>query len=115
MTTTITMQTRFGGWLRGLLIAAVAFGGSVRAQEAEVDPPGRVARVSELNGQVWVYSPETGEWVAAARNQPLTSGDRLATESGARAELQIGSTSVRLDASTELAVVQLDDDKVALE
>ena len=48
-------------------------------------------------------------------NQPLTTGDRLATDVGARAELQIGSTTVRLDASSELEIVQLDDEHVALE
>jgi len=69
-------------------------------------PPGRGARVSEAAGQVWVYSPDAGEWVSAERNQPLTSGDRIATDTGARAELQIGSTSLRLDSGTEVEVVQ---------
>jgi hypothetical protein len=82
---------------------------------ADADPPGRVARLSELNGQVWLYSPDSAEWVSANRNRPLTSGDRLATDPGARAELQVGSTIVRLNASTELEVVQLDDDIISLQ
>ena len=96
-------------------LALGAFALSAAAQEPDVDPPGRVARVSEATGQVWVYSPEAGEWVSAVRNQPLTSGDRIATDTGARAELQIGSTSVRLDSGSELEVVRLDDEQAALQ
>ena len=115
-----TMQRRLAGWAQTLLLAAtVALSGGAHAQttaqDTDVDPPGRVARLSELNGQVWLYNPDSGEWLAAARNQPLTSGDRLATEAGARAELQIGSTTLRIDASSELEVVRLDDEHVALE
>ena len=109
---------RFFGLMGSLVIAAaslsIAFG--ARAQSAgQADPPGRVARLSELNGQVWLYSPDTAEWVSASRNRPLTSGDRLATDPGARAELQVGSTILRLDASSELEVVQLDDDNISLQ
>lgn len=110
----MTMQRRLAGWAQ-MLLAAVALAGGAHAQDTDVDPPGRVARLSEVNGQVWLYSPESAEWLAATRNQPLTTGDRLATEAGARAELQIGSTTVRIDASSELEIVQLDDEHVALE
>ncbi|MES2991826.1 MAG: DUF6600 domain-containing protein [Pseudomonadota bacterium] len=96
-----------------MVLGAAAF--VAVAQEPEVDPPGRVARVSEAAGQVWVYSPDAGEWVSAERNQPLTSGDRIATDTGARAELQIGSTSLRLDSGTEVEVVQLDDAQASLQ
>ena len=95
-------------------LALVGFALSAFAQQPEVDPPGRVARLSEATGQVWLYSPESGEWVSALRNQPLTTGDRIATEASARAELQIGSTSLRIDSATELEVVQLDDQLAAL-
>ena len=108
---------RFFGLMGSLIIAAatvsVSLGAS--AQPAPADPPGRVARLSDLNGQVWLYSPDSAEWVSADRNRPLTSGDRLATDPGARAELQVGSTTLRLDASTELEVVQLDDDNISLQ
>ncbi len=95
-------------------LAALFAVGAAMAQTADVDPPGRVARVSDLAGQVWMYSPDAGEWVSAGLNRPLTSGDRLATDAGGRAEFQVGSTTVRLDASSELEVMQLDDDHVAL-
>jgi hypothetical protein len=78
------------------------------------DPPGRVARLSELTGQVWLLTANSNEWVSATRNQPFTSGDRIATESGVRAELQIGSSTVRLDGGSELEVTRLDDDHLSL-
>lgn len=114
------MQRRVMGWIQTLLLAAVvslacAAHAQPISQRDDGDPPGRVARLSELNGQVWLYNPDNGEWTAASRNQPLTSGDRLATEAGARAELQIGSTTLRIDASSEIELVRLDDERVALE
>ena len=45
-------------------------------------------------------------------NWPLTSRDVISTGAGARAELRIGSTALRLDEDSELAIAQLDDDFV---
>jgi hypothetical protein len=97
----------------GLVLAMLCC--TAMATSAWADPPGRVGRLGELNGQVWLYSPDAGEWVTAERNRPLTSGDRLATDNGARAEVRVGSTSLRLDSGTELEVVAIDDDHVALQ
>ena len=79
---------------------------------AEGDPPGRVGRLADLQGAVSVYDIERGEWAAAQRNRPLTSGDRLSTAAGGRAELRVGSTVLRLAASSELEVLRLDDDRL---
>ena len=109
---------RFFGLMGSLVIAAASLSLALgaRAQSTgQADPPGRVARLSELNGQVWLYSPDSAEWVSADRNRPLTSGDRLATDPGARAQLQVGSTILRLDSSSELEVVRLDDDNISLQ
>ena len=88
---------------------------SVIATSAFADPPGRVGRLADLNGTVWLYSPDAGEWIAAQRNRPLTNGDRISTEAGARAEVRIGSTTVRLDSGTELEVLAIDDDHLSLQ
>ena len=90
-----------------LLLLAGA--GSARAQSPDADPPGRVARLSEASGQVWLYGPDSNEWLSVGRNRPLTTGDRIATDTNARAEISLGSTTLRLDAGTELEVVRLDD------
>ena len=95
----------------GLVLCMALF---VHAAQAQEDPPGRVGRLSEVNGQVWLLSADSDEWVSAVRNQPVTTGDRLATEAGARAELQVGSTTLRVDASSELEVARLDDDHFSL-
>ena len=46
------------------------------------DPPGRVGRVTESQGQSWVYDTDAGEWINLERNRPLTTGDRLAVDGG---------------------------------
>jgi len=90
--------------------------GVASAQTDPSDPPGRVARLSEFTGQVWLYNADSGsEWISAVRNRPVVAGDRLATEAGAHAELQLGSTTVRLDSGTELEVTALDDDHLSLQ
>jgi len=85
------------------------------SQAALADPPGRVGRLADLQGQVWLYDSEAAEWVAAARNRPLTTGDRLSTDGGARAELRIGSTTLRLAGGTEVELLQLDDGRVRVQ
>lgn len=77
---------------------------------AQDDPPGRVGRLAQVEGVVWVYDVDADEWIAASRNRPLTRGDRLSTESAARAEVRIGSTTLRLDGQTEVEFVRLDDE-----
>ena len=85
------------------------------AQPEAVDPPGRVGRLANVTGQVWLFTPDSGEWVNATRNRPLTAGDRLSTDAGARAEVRIGSTTLRLDSGSELEVLRLDDERVSLQ
>jgi len=97
-------SSRLAAVVCGLLIT------SSMAASAMTDPSGRVGRIGDLQGQVWLFSPESGEWSSAQRNRPVTTGDRVATDGDARAEIQVGSTTLRLDGSTELEVLQLDDD-----
>lgn len=92
----------------------VLCGAAAHAAEAD-DPPGRVGRLGEMHGQVWLYTPDAGEWISAERNRPLTTGDRLSTDADARAELRVGSTTVRLDAGTELEILRIDDEQVSLQ
>ena len=95
--------------------AALCVIGTASAQSTDADPPGRVARIAATYGQVWLYSPDSGEWIGAARNRPVTTGDRVATDAGGRVELDLGSTTLRLDSGSELEVLRLDDAQVALQ
>ena len=49
-----------------------------------------------LQGEVWIYEPEQGEWVAALLNRPFTSGDRLATDGIAMALDSLDDRSRRI-------------------
>ena len=103
-------------WLALLfgLVLATLLALPARAAEAP-DPPDRAGRLAEVDGQVWIYATDSGEWIAATRNRPITTGDRLSTENDGRAEVRVGSTVLRIAANTELEVVQLDDDHVSLQ
>ncbi|HEU4852548.1 MAG TPA: DUF6600 domain-containing protein, partial [Telluria sp.] len=91
---------------------AVVLALSTLAHAAD-DAPGVAGRVSLAQGDVTLESAEGGRG-AATVNWPVTSGDVLATERGARAEVRIGSTAVRLDGDSSMEVVRLDDDTLRL-
>lgn len=84
------------------------------AAAARADVPGRVGRLAEVQGTVWVADADDGSWSEALRNRPLTGGDRMATDDGARAAVQIGSSTLRLAARTEVEWLRLDDELVQL-
>ncbi|MGX4640903.1 FecR domain-containing protein [Massilia sp. SYSU DXS3249] len=77
------------------------------------DPPARVGRVALAQGQVSISTP--GEAASSALvNWPVTSGNTISTQAGARSELRVGSTAIRVDGDTALEVVQLDDEQLRL-
>ena len=82
---------------------------SAAARQPGGDPPGRVARLNYLSGAVTTEPAGTDTWSYAAVNRPLTTGDQLWNDAGARSELHIGSSAVRLGESTSLSVMNLDD------
>jgi DNA segregation ATPase FtsK/SpoIIIE-like protein len=84
------------------------------AQAQQEDPPGRVANLSWRDGGV-VFAPAgEEEWTDLPVNRPLTRGDRLWTDRGARAELQLGSATLQLDDESHLGITELDDDAAQL-
>lgn len=94
--------------LQALLLLTLAF----FALSALADPPGRVGRIAETDGNVWLFDDDQGEWVQARRNRPVQEGDRISAEQGGRAELQIGSATLRLDGGTDVEFTQMDDARV---
>jgi hypothetical protein len=102
---------------RCFALAVFAFGGAAFAQQqqaAPADPPARVGTVSVVEGSV-VFAPagET-EWANLPRNRPVTKGDRLWTDEGARAELHFGSSVLHMASRTFVEVMAVDDDVVQL-
>ncbi|MDW8480031.1 MAG: hypothetical protein RML12_09915 [Xanthomonadales bacterium] len=54
--------------------------------------------------------PGSNEWARAILNRPLIAGDRLWTESGARLELELGGSALRLDQRSAAEILDLDDE-----
>ncbi|MBW8722740.1 MAG: FecR domain-containing protein, partial [Polaromonas sp.] len=73
------------------------------------DPSTRVARISYLQGNVSLQIGHSDEWINARLNRPLTNRDQLWTDSGSRAELQIGMATIHLDQNTQLGIMELSD------
>jgi hypothetical protein len=61
---------------------------------AQVGIPPGVARISLIQGDVSVQRGDTGDWAAAALNQPLVGGDRISTGDDSQAELQLGHSNI---------------------
>jgi hypothetical protein len=72
------------------------------------DPPSRVARLSYFDGSVSFQAGGSGDWGNAARNRPVTIGDKIWVDKDARAELQAGQASIHLGAMTALSFLNLD-------
>src|SRR5712664_4106065 len=88
---------------------AVAFFAPQRAAADGDDPPSRVARLSYANGTVSFNPAGTDDWVSAVLNRPITTGDKLWSDNGARAELHMGSAAIRLSGNTGFSFLNLDD------
>src|SRR5262245_13492738 len=100
--------------VRILLVLLLGCYGAAAAAEDYVDPPGRVARLSFIDGAVSVAPPGADQWGEAVLNRPLTTGDRLWADGGARAELEVGSATLRIDEGTGLSFDNLTDDVMQL-
>src|SRR5256886_17505337 len=90
--------------LTGLLSFAAP---KARAQE-EKDPPTRVARISYVDGSVSLQPGGQGDWGSAARNRPVTIGDKIWVDKDSRAELQAGTAAIHLGSMTALSFLNLD-------
>jgi len=87
---------------------------SAGAAFADVDPPGRVGRLSYIDGVVSFHTADQNQWSPATLNYPVVAGESFWTEPQARAEIQVGPAELRLDESTGLDIVALDDSRTHL-
>jgi hypothetical protein len=95
--------------LVSVALALVLFVPQRAKADDDDDPPSRVARLSFASGPVSFNPAGTDDWVSAVVNRPITTGDKLWTDNGARAELHIGSAAIRLSANTGFSFLNLDD------
>ncbi|MGH8121678.1 MAG: DUF6600 domain-containing protein, partial [Rudaea sp.] len=119
--------TRTAALLAGLLIASATFAqpapdydngpdyGPGSSTADAPDPPSRVARLSLINGAVSFVPAGENDWVEAQLNRPLITGDKLWTDRGARAELQIGESVIRVDEQSSFNFLNLDDQTAQVE
>lgn len=75
----------------------------------QVDPPARVGRIARLLGSVSFHGAEQIEWQDATTNYPVTSGDAVWTQPNSAATIDIGSSHLALDQSTEFDFDIVDD------
>src|SRR5262245_6693080 len=85
-----------------------------RALADDDDPPTRAARLSYTGGSVSFAPAGTDDWVEAVVNRPLTIGDKIWTDQGARAELRVDSYAIRLGEQTGFSFLNLDDRTVQI-
>ena len=99
--------------LRRCVVPALLLLGTSRVLAAQTlsadDPPTRVARVSDLAGTVSLQASGDSGWSVATLNYSMTTGDRLFTDAGSRAELEVGPFSARIADSTDLTITNLTD------
>jgi hypothetical protein len=99
-----TVRAHLRRWL--LLLVLALLGASARAQ---ADPPGRVGAFSHLEGSVAFAPAGETQWADASVNRPVTRGDRVWTDPGARAEVHVGTAALHLASQTFMEVVALDE------
>jgi hypothetical protein len=76
------------------------------------DPPGRVARLDSMTGQISVQPEGTGDWVEGSNNRPLTNADNVWADKDSRAELDLGTGLLRIDSETSLTLTNIDNNAV---
>ena len=68
-------------------------------------------RISLIEGDVQIKTPDAGDWGLASMNVPLAEGDQVWVPEGGRVELQLNTgTYIRLDENSALQVLSMDKD-----
>src|SRR5580698_1606799 len=91
-----------------LSLLAVGFPQRAAAQDDD-DPPGRVARLSFIQGSVSFRPAGEPDWIAVVPNRPITTGDMIWADADSRAELRLGSATIRMNSTTGFSFLNLDD------
>jgi len=86
----------------------LSFGAPNARADEEKDPPTRVARISYVEGSVSLQPGGQGDWGSAAKNRPVTIGDKIWVDKDSRAELQAGPAAIHLGSMTALSFLNLD-------
>jgi hypothetical protein len=91
------------GWLAACA-ALVATAGLAQAEALA-----RTGLVVELAGNAWRLDPVARAWTPLLQNQPIGQGDQLRTDALSRVTVRAGSSTLWLDAQTEVQVLQMNE------
>ena len=95
--------------LQKMIVVAVLVG--VQAYAFSASASLGSMRISFIENELQIKTPEAGEWGYGAINTPLDVGDELWVPQGGRAELQLNTGSyIRLDGGTALQILSMDQD-----
>lgn len=93
-----------------LFCAAITLAGlAPRAIADDEDPPSRVARLAYAQGSVSFQPAGTDDWVSAAINRPMTTGDKLWSDNDGRVEMQLDGSLLRISNNTGVSFLNLSD------
>ncbi|HXM95153.1 MAG TPA: DUF6600 domain-containing protein [Candidatus Dormibacteraeota bacterium] len=104
------IKNAFSSQARLMVVCLAGFLGFAApyAQARQGDPPSRVARISYIDGSVSLQPDGAEEWGSAARNRPVTIGDKIWVDKDSRLELQAGQASIHAGSMTALSFLNLD-------
>ncbi len=98
-----------------LLLVIMMLAWSPAARAADDDLPGRVGRVAELAGELFLAPQDAPDaWSPIGLNYPVAGGDNLWVGVDGRAEIDFGAGQLRLGGNTNLHLSRLDDRQFAL-
>jgi hypothetical protein len=106
MIRSILVQVGLYGFSGVLLLSTPA---PLNAQDGYADPPGRVARISVIQGNVSLEPNGVNTFSQAEINYPLTSGDRVYADNSSFGELQTAGLAVRLGNGADVTLSSLTD------
>ncbi len=101
-----------------LVLALAAMPGVALAGAVPGELPAYVGRLSTVAGEVRWFDRDSESWLGTPqeplRNWPVAAGDRLRTGPDGRAELRLGSTTLRLGPGCDLTLQRLDGQGLVL-
>ena len=76
---------------------------------AQQEPPARVGTVSYVSGNLAFHTAGDTQWSASGVNYPVATGGSFWTDPQARAQIQIGPSTIVMDGGTEIDVTNLNE------
>src|SRR5216683_3027492 len=93
---------------RNFLVWAFLPGFFTVLSSAQVDISPGVARISLIQGEVSARRGDTGDWAAAALNQPLDGGDRISTGEDSEAEVEIDTPNAAVRPTSKEGIYRIE-------